>query len=380
MLLLRAVVVVSLMTACYLQATMQFVAFGDWGCDPTAPPPQKAEQLKISHVMASGRYPFDFVMALGDNFYNNGLESDKYAAMRFRTTYRQEYPSNQTAFFNKTWYAMLGNHDIVGDPPPSSVPGPKALRQVNYTFNALNMRSPENGRWHMPTDYYNVTRVINGVTAHMVVLNTNGFVSMPAPAPGMPDMDPHREAQKRWLNATLQYYKSLNDNAWVLVFGHHPPYSVGIHYCSCNRTTGFDSCNGPNDGCWMAEQLPFLLNGQAHAYFSGHDHDIQYFHCDDATSSNTTCSNVWGMPSNVHYVIAGAGGGQGCNGVSLRGLGNGLKPTVAFGCNTMGGPAVAYGFAHVQLTQDTMNLTLVHGSDAETLYTTLIPRDDLSKF
>ena len=48
----------------------------------------------------------------------------------------------------------------------------------------------------------------------------------------------------------------------------------------------------------------------------------------------------------VHYVVSGGGGGNGCDPVWQH---DSMKPVAAYGCDELGGAPKAYGFAKVRV-------------------------------
>ncbi|WP_230770022.1 metallophosphoesterase [Sphingomonas sp. Leaf4] len=105
-----------------------FAVLGDWGRDT---PEQHHVAAAMGRAAAAARS--DFVLAIGDNFYSDGVESvdDPLWQSVFEGVYT--HPALQVP-----WYALLGNHDYRGNPQA----------QIDYAATSK--------RWRMPARYYRV--------------------------------------------------------------------------------------------------------------------------------------------------------------------------------------------------------------------------------
>ncbi|MGK5093794.1 metallophosphoesterase [Deltaproteobacteria bacterium TL4] len=154
--------------------TLRFLAVGDTGVGDE-------NQKKVAKGMdkvctAQG---CDFVLLLGDNFYEKGVKSIQ--DPQFQTAFEQIYEPIKKPFF-----AVLGNHDVNGN----------ALSQVIYS-----MKSP---MWRMPNYEYQFEMG----SARFFALNTNCHVS------------------------TLERLRQRlipGEKPWTFVFGHHTVFSSGKH-------------------------------------------------------------------------------------------------------------------------------------------------------
>jgi len=180
----------------------------------------------------------DFVLYLGDNFYESGVASvdDE----QFQTKFEMPY-----ADFDVPFYVVLGNHDYGNG--GLGLDASRAQYQVEYT--------EVSDRWEMPSEYYTFVRE----HVRFFALDTNAIFW----GAGLGE-------QQDWLDAELE----ASTATWNVVFGHHPYISNGSH---------------GNAGSY--EGLPFVpvADGQsvkrffdesvcerADVYFSGHDHNRQW--------------------------------------------------------------------------------------------------------
>jgi acid phosphatase len=218
---------------------LSFVVIGDWGRGTEA-------QHRVAAEMGRAAAAKDarFVLALGDNFYDKGVESvdDPLWKSMFEDVYT--HPALQVP-----WHAVLGNHDYGGNPQA----------QIDYTA-----RSP---RWRMPRRYYKVAdRTLDHAGIDMFVIDTSPFVQSyrkdPASARARNMASQDIDAQLAWLDTSLGDARAR----WKLVVGHHTIHSGG-------------SAHG--DTHELVERLkPVLLRHGVQIYIAGHDHDLQHIHRD----------------------------------------------------------------------------------------------------
>jgi hypothetical protein len=217
---------------------LQFAVLGDFGTGGSGQRDVASGMTEKTRVD-----PVEFVLLLGDNFYENGVKSvnDKQFQSKFEAMYNS--PSLQVPF-----YAVLGNHDYRGN----------AEAQVQYTGLSK--------RWKMPARYYTFTQTIDDSTAaQFFALDTNPIAADDAQA----------AEQIAWLKSELEKSRAR----WKIVFGHHPLYSGGYHGDDRETLT-------------MRARLEPILEPAIDLYLSGHDHDQQL---------------VKPLDKRLHYVVSGAG-------------------------------------------------------------------------
>ena len=197
---------------------VRILAFGDFGTGGRA-------QRAVARAMAEvdRREPFDLGITLGDNFYDNGLNSPTHP--RWQTNWEALYDGLGIRI-----YAVLGNHDY-RDPA-----SPKAERA----------RSRLSRSWCFPRPYY----TLQAGPVQLFALDTEpidrGYASV--------------DEQLSWLDSAL----AASRTPWKVVYGHHPVYTNGEHgerlgYLPALRNRLF----------------PLLKKHRVAIYLAGHDHDLE---------------------------------------------------------------------------------------------------------
>jgi len=253
----------------------EFLSIGDWG---------DSGAKKIAPHM--GEHHPEFVLAIGDNFYDSGVKSvdDSQFKSKFEETFTQ-------SALQVPWYVAAGNHDYYG--------GTKGIQaEMDYSNKAGT-----SSRWTYPSLYFkkDITGK-DGTTATVVSVDTwriNGgdtFVawdsenntgvvrdpqivhdhvargkistttrdlilsSFPVAKSPIPELTGSGDdKQLQWLDQVLSDSKA----DWKIVFGHFP-----VHSC----TTGEHG-----DTASLIKYLqPILEKHNVDAYFSGHDHILQH--------------------------------------------------------------------------------------------------------
>jgi predicted phosphodiesterase len=159
-----------------VKSTIIFAVIGDTGSGDEA-------QMAVARQMVKQREktPFDFVIMLGDNIYEKGEE--KYIKSHFEEPYKDLLAAGVT------FYASLGNHDIIRG----------TQFQTNYKdFNMGGRR------------YYNFTKGSSSAGDDASLLE---FFAL--------DSNLVTPEQLKWLDESLQASKA----GWKIAFCHHSIYS-----------------------------------------------------------------------------------------------------------------------------------------------------------
>ena len=182
--------------------TVRFLALGDVGTG-------NSDQRRVAKTAARlcGKIECDFLLLLGDNFYNRGVTSlqDTKLVKVFEEVY---------GGLGKPVFAVLGNHDIREN----------ALAQVLY--------SQVSPTWRMPNFNY----AFQAGPAHFTVVNTNCHI----------------------LNL-LGISSNLAEHSadWTFLLGHHTLYSDGNHGDADWLARWYWQAN-------VAEHVDFYLSGHDH--------------------------------------------------------------------------------------------------------------------
>ncbi len=231
---------------------VRFIAMGDTG---TGSKSQYNVGNEVANVCASRGC--DFVVLLGDNFYDSGVDS-------VTDPLWQQYFEMPYASIPDTipFYPVMGNHDYGGTLLFTETGGlgnefDKGPIEVEY--------SQHSNKWTMPATFY--TLRIGSIG--FMMLDTNSIM---------------------WGNTNngdqLGWYADaraeLDGSDWVFAAGHHPYLSNGRHGNAGNYESieVFDQPI-PNpvpllNGGAIKDFFDDYVCGTVDAYFSGHDHNLQW--------------------------------------------------------------------------------------------------------
>jgi len=242
---------------CATSHAYTFASMGDWGNQKDDHAFQKAVAASMAQQLP--QYNTSWVLAVGDNFYPDGVEGldDE----QWQDTYTNIYTDPA---FNVPFYVVAGNHDW------HAVSGPQP--QIDW------YTQKKDNRWFYPSLFYTVTfPVNNNQTLQVVFLDTvslcpdctlrtiehgiqegemDSWVLAQFYA-NLPLVHRLRADQWTWIEQTL-----ANSTAdWLIVTGHFPVYSGGGH----------------GDQPELIDRLePMLDQYNVDAYICGHDHDLQH--------------------------------------------------------------------------------------------------------
>lgn len=223
---------------------LTFLTLGDFGQDT----PIRRDNYRMMRSFPN----VDAVLSLGDNFYHYGVHAiDDPQWYAFQKSFPLWCP----------FYAILGNHDYLGD----------VNAQIHHP-------TPH---WKMPSRYYDKKFYFaeddkDGV--HVFFLDT--FTLSPqesrmcSMAMGMKDFDLKFSSPDRRQYAWLDERLGQSRMTWKVVVGHYPVFSNGYH--------------GNTDEL-VQNLLPILKKHKVDFYISGHDHDLEFMRRED-----------------IHFLVSGA--------------------------------------------------------------------------
>jgi acid phosphatase len=181
------VVLFALSCAVHASYPTTWTVIGDWG-----------NRIKFADKIAkrSELSKSSFTMAIGDNFYEDGVDSVN--DRKFQTVYEDIY--NKHAFFrNHPFKVIAGNHDHRGS----------LSAQIAYTQKSKS--------WKFPSLYYKETLPLDGGdTLDIVYIDTTPFA----------ESSEKDAKQLDWLKSTLAASKAT----WLIVVGHHTMFSISGNY------------------------------------------------------------------------------------------------------------------------------------------------------
>jgi len=223
---------------------VSFLAIGDWGGIPI-PPFHTAAQAAAATGMGkiASNLKAQFVLALGDNYYTNGVTTD--SSPRFATSWDSVYSADS---LQVDWYVCAGNHDHRGN----------VSAQIAYSSLSPN--------WKFPAEYHSKSfSSSDGVTVDVILIDTVDLAGSPDGVEGEANyFDPlplkdKVSAQAQWDWIENQMKMSTAD--YLIVGGHYPVYSVCEHGSTSSLATHLK---------------PLLIEYNAH-YMAGHDHCMEHF-------------------------------------------------------------------------------------------------------
>lgn len=224
-------------------ATLNVLVVGDWGRKGLYNQSAVAQQM----ARVGAEMDVEFVISVGDNFYEDGLTGVDDAA--FNESFSQIYTADS---LQRTWHAVLGNHDYRGD----------ALAQLDPT---LRLQDP---RWHCQKSF-TLTRELacpgnDGSYVDFFFYDTNPFVGKywndtknVYDWRGVEPKEDYLNKQKKFLSTGL----ASSNATWKVVVGHHPIRTVGQH----GNTVELQD-----------EIYPILKEYSVDLYVNGHDHCLEH--------------------------------------------------------------------------------------------------------
>lgn len=232
---------------------VRFIVMGDTG-EGNAAQHEVADAIEVTCASLG----CDFVVLLGDNIYDAGVDSveDAQWEAKFEAPYRD---------IALPFYAVLGNHDYGGYLPLIGEQGglgnewDKGPFEVEYTAHS--------SKWTMPSTFY----TFRAGNVGFVMLDTNSLVW---------NNDDHGD-QRAWFAGAVAALRA--DGAeWIIAAGHHPYLSNGRHGNAGDyESIEVGGLEIPNpvpilDGENVQDFFDDYACGEIDVYFAGHDHNRQW--------------------------------------------------------------------------------------------------------
>jgi tartrate-resistant acid phosphatase type 5 len=259
---------------------LHYLMIGDWGWLDDIQP-QTAVARGMARYSENRKIKPEALFLLGDNFY--GPFKGGTDCPRWKTQFEDMYPKE---VFPGPCHVVLGNHDYDDAP------------DINPDAQLAYANAHPGTRWNLPAKWY---RLELGPASKPLVtvlaLDSNYHNKKVSLTPE------EREKQLAWLNAELDKPRAT---PWLVVTGHHPLYSDGMH---------------GDDKALIKDWDALFRKHKVHFYFCGHDHDLQHLEFEDHSTS---------------FVITGGGGAK------IR------EPKLKRGKFAKG----VYGFTHLEVTAE----------------------------
>ncbi|KAH9724565.1 Purple acid phosphatase 17 [Citrus sinensis] len=215
--------------------SLSFLVIGDWGRRGAF----NQSQLTSQMGRIGEKLDIDFVVSIGDNFYDNGLSGEDDTA--FEKSFSKIYTVKS---LQKQWYSILGNHDYRGD----------AEAQLSPLLRIIDRR------WICLRSF-----IVNAKLAEIFFVDTTPFVNM-----YFSKAEGHtynwrgiisRKAYRANILKDLESAFKKSMAKWKIVVGHHAIRSIGHH--------------GDTQEL-IRHILPLLKTYDVDFYMNGHDHCLEH--------------------------------------------------------------------------------------------------------
>ena len=223
---------------------MNFLVMGDWGGSPSKPYTTRRERTTASGMNeVGGTINARFALALGDNFYYNGVADVN--DPRFEETFESAFTGANLQGEN-FFRVLLGNHDHYGN----------ASAQIAY--------SDVSERWHIPGYFWDFEETYgknDEFKLHVIMIDTvilaGGDEAKHSSLAGSKLPGPRDRRlfanYMKWIENKLKN----SDADHIIVAGHFPVWSICEH--------------GPTNQL-VSDLKPLLEQYNVSAYLAGHDH------------------------------------------------------------------------------------------------------------
>jgi 3',5'-cyclic AMP phosphodiesterase CpdA len=247
---------------------VDFFFFGDWGSNVPANESESLIPYEEAKVAAqvnkfAARVKPNFIVPLGDNFYNNGVVST--TDPLWENVYRRLFTAPATFV---PWYPVMGNHDYYLTHTPQA--------EINYYFEH------KDSRWTFPDYQYTRKWTIPGSKQTMEIVFINTVTLCPEshasdigwptnanddyPVKNKASYDLDRliwQPTLQWISNTL----AASTADLLMVAGHYHIY-----------TNTIDDVSGTTEGyCLQDKLVPLLKKYGVTAYIHGHEHNFEHF-------------------------------------------------------------------------------------------------------
>jgi tartrate-resistant acid phosphatase type 5 len=228
----------------------ELLMLGDWGYDDDHDA-QSVVAQSMARYIAKNKINPQALLFLGDNWYG-ALDGGAHS-VRWKTQFEEMYPAKE---FDCPVYAVLGNHDY------QVWPASKVDAQLEYARQSKT-------RWTLPSRWYRFAFPAKHPLITFLAVDSNMPFADGSARKGVNFTltEEQRAEQLYWLEAEL---KRPRTTPFLVVMGHHPVYSDGIH---------------GDHPVLVREWDPLFRKYNVHAYLAGHDHDMQHLEFENHPTS-----------------------------------------------------------------------------------------------
>jgi len=297
-------------TSCFALDTtesLNFLVVGDWGGKDSSPYYTGGQLASVAGMeKIAQKINSEFVIALGDNFYSNGVRNEN--DNRFDTSFDSVYTP---VSLRTNWYVIAGNHDHSGN----------VTAQIEY--------SSHNSRWKFPDFYHSHSHTTSdGTTVDIILIDTVILASLSTVQKDQPGyFDPLVEVPRAYGNTQWTWIEDQLKNSkanYILVGGHYPVYSVCKHGPTATLVTNLK---------------PLLEKYNAH-YMAGHDHCMEH---------------IQETGSKINYYVVGMGEECCYDDINLPRVPTGSVQWYVAANNAL--PGTTAGFSSVTATAKSLQMT-----------------------
>lgn len=254
-----------------------FLSMGDWGFpDPNVASMSAYMQKVILNPNLFGCSNISLTLALGDNFYNTGVES--VTDPQWQTTFVDQFRTFP-AFKKMPIYGTMGDHDYAQLNPQQQPNFTRAQAQIDYYYQ-------KDPLWVMPDANYTWTQDFgDGIRIKFVSMNTEALYACIHLKPAWCFQKNH----EKWIEAELAAADNDTSITGVVLMGHHAVVCpLGGHY----------------DPDLDAILVPIARRHRLSLILTGHSHFVAWSAESDLSGGAFESGDLW-------YIINGAGRGAG---------------------------------------------------------------------
>ena len=200
---------------------------GDFGKKPNADGTPGIDQIKVrdsfnNYVQANVADKYvDLWLWLGDNAYDWGRNWE-YQQSVF-DVYDGRKSASQRIMKQTPFFATPGNHDYRNNQDPGAVG--RTNHGINHYFDVVNQMTAGDaaGEHSKKEEYYS----FDHANIHFVSLDSYGYQKNPVTGVQETTVFPTGGVQLEWLKRDLALAQASPKIKWIVVFFHHPPYTMG---------------------------------------------------------------------------------------------------------------------------------------------------------